>query len=86
MNASCLWTCLYLHASVDSIAACVAKAMRLKDGVAATLKNVGGKHRAYRTKTYDEIGIEAATVDATNGAGATGSDDTNEQEQRKDEL
>ena len=72
--------------NVDSIDACDAKAMRLKDGVAAALKNAAGKYRAYRTKTYDTIGVEAATDDATNGAGATGSDNINEQEQRKDEL
>ena len=40
----------------------------------------------YRTKTYDEIGVEAATVDATNGAGGTGGDNTNAHEQRKHEL
>ena len=77
---------MYLHANADSIGACVTKAMRLKDGVAAALKNVGGEHKAYRTKTYDEIGVEAATVDATNGAGGTGGDNTNAHEQRKHEL
>ena len=75
-----------MHENADSIGACVTKAMRLKDGVAATLKNIGRKHKAYRTKTYDEIGVEAATVDAANGAGGTGGDNTNAQELRKQEL
>ena len=77
---------MYLHENADSIDACVTKAMRLKDGVAAMLKNIGGEHKAYRTKTYDEIGVEAASVDATNGAGGSGGENTNAQERRHDEL
>lgn len=60
--------------------------MRLKDGVAATLKNVGGEHKVYKTKTYDEIGAEAAIVDASNSAGGSGGDSMNAQGQRKQEL
>ena len=77
---------MYLHENADSIGACVTKAMRLKDGVAATLKNVGGEYKAYKTKTYEEIGVDAAAVDARNGPSGTSGDNTNAQEQRKHEL
>ena len=73
----------------DSVDACVSKAMRLKVGVAMALKNAGGKHRTYKIKKYDEIGLDVdgvADSDGKAGGSATSSDERKEGEKKKEEL
>ena len=54
---------------LTSVDACVAKAMRLQDAVAATLKTAGGKtRRDYSHKSHDDVSAEAGTTAATGGA------------------
>jgi uncharacterized membrane protein YgcG len=54
-----------------SVEACVAKAMRLKAGVEMALKSGGGKQpRAYTSRSYDDMSVEAAGGDG--GGGASG--------------
>jgi hypothetical protein len=62
--------------------------MRLKAGVAMALKNAGGKHRTYKIKKYDEIGLDVDGDDSDGKAGgsATSSDERKEGEKKKEEL
>ena len=52
------------------------------------LKNAGGKHRTYKIKKYDEIGLDVdgvADSDVKAGGSAT-SDERKEGEKKKEEL
>jgi uncharacterized membrane protein YgcG len=56
-----------------SVEACVAKAMRLKAGVEMALKSGGGKQpRAYTSRSYDDMSVEAAGGNGDGGGGASG--------------
>ena len=56
-----------------SVEACVAKAMRLKAGVEMALKSGGGKQpRAYTSRSYDDMSVEAAGGGGDGGGGASG--------------
>jgi uncharacterized membrane protein YgcG len=56
-----------------SVEACVAKAMRLKAGVEMALKSGGGKQpRAYTSRSYDDMSVEAAGGSGDGGGGASG--------------
>ena len=72
----------------DSVDACVSKAMRLKAGVAMALKNAGGKHRTYKIKKYDEIGLDVDGVADSDGkaGGSATSYERKEGEKKKEEL
>ena len=59
------------------------------------LKNAGGKHRTYKIKKYDEIGLDVDGVadsdgsddsDGKAGGSATSSDERKEGEKKKEEL
>ena len=63
--------------------------MRLKAGVEMALKSGGGKQpRAYTSRSYDDMGVEAAAGGSDGGGGASGGKEEGKKtiEIDKDEL